>query len=51
MERKLATIQRISELKPIKDADKIEAALMEGLGWECVVKKGEFKVGDKIGLS
>jgi hypothetical protein len=48
MERKLATIQKISELKPIKDADKIEVALMESLGWECVVKKGAFKIGDKV---
>lgn len=46
--RKLATIQVISELRPIEGADKIEVALMEGLGWECVVKKGEFIVGDKI---
>jgi hypothetical protein len=47
-ERKLATIQKISELKPIEGADKIEVALMENLGWECVVKKREFQVGDKI---
>lgn len=46
--RKLATIQIISNLKPIEGADKIEVALMENLGWECVVKKGEFRVGDKI---
>lgn len=48
MERKLATIQVISELHPINGADKIELALMQNLGWECVIKKGEFKVGDKI---
>jgi len=48
MERKLATIQKISELRPIEGADKIEVALMEGLGWECVVKKGDFAVGDRV---
>ena len=42
--RKLATIDTIIELKPI--ADKIEVATVRG--WEVVVKKGEFKVGDKI---
>lgn len=42
--RQLAYIEVIKELKPIPDADKIEVATI--LGWECVVKKGEFKVGD-----
>jgi hypothetical protein len=46
--RKLATIQKIVELKPIFGADRIEVALMENLGWECVVKKGEVKVGDLV---
>ena len=46
MDRKLATIQVISELKPIPNADKIEVAVVKG--WECVVKKGEFTVGQKI---
>lgn len=45
MERKLASIQIISDLKPIEGADKIEVATC--LGWQCVVKKGEFKIGDK----
>jgi RNA ligase (TIGR02306 family) len=44
MNRKLASIQRIIDLKPIENADKIEVAQV--LGWHCVVKKGEFKVGD-----
>jgi len=42
--RKLATIQRIKNLTPIKKADRIELAYI--LGWECVVKKGEFKIND-----
>lgn len=43
--RELATIQKIKELKPIKKADRIEVAVVNG--WETVVKKGEFEVGDK----
>jgi len=46
MERKLAHIEIITNLRPIPGADKIEVA--EVLGWECVVKKGEFKVGEKV---
>lgn len=42
--RKLATIQRIDEIRPIEGADAIEVARV--LGWDVVVKKGEFKVGD-----
>lgn len=42
--RKLATIRAISQLKPIKDADLIEVAVIDG--WEVVIKKGEFNVGD-----
>ena len=42
--RKLAQVQQISEIKPIPDADAIELAQI--LGWQCVVKKGEFQPGD-----
>jgi len=42
--RQLAYIETIKDLKPIFDADKIEVATI--LGWEVVVKRGEFKVGD-----
>lgn len=42
--RKLASIQRISDLTPIDGADAIEVATI--LGWKVVVKKGEFRVGD-----
>lgn len=46
--RRLATIQTIESLSPIEGADSIVKATMVGLGWECVVKKDEFKVGDKV---
>ena len=42
--RKLASIQKIKEIVPIKDADKIEIAKV--LGWQVVVRKGQFKPGD-----
>ena len=45
MERVLASIQIISSLDKIEGADFIERATI--MGWTCVVKKGEFKVGDK----
>jgi RNA ligase (TIGR02306 family) len=41
--RHLASIQTITLLKPIKDADKIETALING--WECVVEKNKFQAG------
>ena len=44
--RKLAHIEVIESLTPIEGADKIEVAKV--LGWECVVKKGEFKVGQLV---
>jgi RNA ligase (TIGR02306 family) len=43
-ERKLASIQKIREIKPIKDADNIEIVRVNN--WDVVSKKGEFKVGD-----
>jgi RNA ligase (TIGR02306 family) len=42
--RKLASIQKIRALAPIEGADAIEKATV--LGWQLVVKKGEFQVGD-----
>ena len=42
--RKLASIQKIKSLEPIEGADAIEKAQV--LGWQLVVKKGEFKTGD-----
>lgn len=45
MERKLASIRKIKEIKPIEGADLIELVKVDG--WQCISKKGEFKVGDK----
>lgn len=44
--RNLASIQEIKEVNPIPNADAIEVASI--LSWNVVVRKGEFKVGDKI---
>ena len=44
MARTLASIQRIFEIVPIEGADRIELAKV--LGWQVVVKKGQFKPGD-----
>lgn len=41
--RKLASIQRIDDIKPIENAEKIELAKI--LGWNVIIKKNEFKVG------
>lgn len=46
MERKLASIQLVSEVYPIPEADAIEVAKV--LGWHVVIKKDEFKPGDKV---
>lgn len=42
--RKLASIRKIDEIRPIEGADAIECAVVGG--WTVVVKKGEFKPGD-----
>lgn len=44
--RKLATIRRIAEIKPIEGADFICAYRVDG--WWCVSKVDEFKVGDLV---
>lgn len=43
--RKLATVATVLELSPITWADTIEFAQIRG--WKVVVRKNEFKVGDK----
>lgn len=45
MQRTLASIVRIAELSPIAGADRIELARVAG--WQCVVKKGEFRAGER----
>ena len=42
--RKLASIQRIWNLEPIPDADRLELASVEG--WKVVVNKGQFYPGE-----
>jgi RNA ligase (TIGR02306 family) len=42
--RKLATIRRIDDVRPITGADAIECAVIGG--WTVVIKKGQFAVGD-----
>lgn len=42
--RELATIQRITSIEPIAGADSIMKATV--LGWNVVIRKDEFKVGD-----
>lgn len=43
--RKLVSLRTVSHIEPIKDADFIELAHIDG--WQCVVKKNEFKEGDQ----
>lgn len=44
--RKLATIRRIKDILPHNNADTLELAIVDG--WQVVVRKSEFKAGDKI---
>ena len=44
--RKMAHIEVIHSISPIDGADAIELACV--LGWQCVVKKGEFQVGQLV---
>ena len=44
--RNLASIQQVTSVEPIANADKIELAHV--LGWQCVIKKGEHKAGDLV---
>lgn len=44
--RKLATICKIDDIRPIDNADAIECAIVGG--WTVVVKKGEYNIGDIV---
>lgn len=44
MERKLVTIQRVHNITPMENADRLECVHV--LGWTCVAKKGEFQIND-----
>lgn len=44
--RRLVTVETIAQIDEIPDADAIEAARVRG--WNVVVKKGEFAVGDPV---
>ena len=44
MDRKLASVVKIADIQPIPNADAIVVAKVKG--WNVVIKKGEFKVGD-----
>lgn len=46
MSRKLASIQTVKAIKPIEGADRIE--IVQILNWDCVARKGEYQVGDKV---
>ena len=43
--RKLVSIQTIDDIQPIENADNIEVASVGG--WNIVIRKGEFKKGNK----
>jgi RNA ligase (TIGR02306 family) len=42
--RSLVTIQKVKQISVIADSDFLETAHV--MGWQCVVKKGEFREGD-----
>jgi len=44
--RKLASIQKILEVKNHPNADRLD--LVKVLGWQCVTRRDEFKVGDLV---
>lgn len=45
-QRQLASFRILSDVIPHPNADNLEIALVDG--WKCVVKKGDFKAGDRV---
>ncbi len=45
MDRKLASIQKVTSVEPIEGADRIEKIRV--MGWDVVAQKAEFKTGDQ----
>lgn len=43
MKRKLASIQRIVDIKPVENADTLDVATV--LGWHVVTGRNEFEIG------
>lgn len=46
MERKIASIKEILNITPIENAESIELATIDG--WQSVIKKGQFCIGDWV---
>lgn len=46
--RKISTVQEISEILEIPGADRIVIAKMQGVAWNVIVGKDQFKPGDKV---
>ena len=42
----MASVQTVKAIKPIEGADRIE--VVQVLNWDCVARKGEYRVGDKV---
>ena len=42
-------VARINEIKEIPGADNIEQGVIGG--WNCIIKKGDYKVGDLVGIA
>ena len=45
-ERKLAHVESVVDVAPVPNSDNLDVVTV--LGWRCVTKRGELKVGDKI---
>lgn len=45
MDRKLVTIRQVTDIQPIEGKDRIVLAQVGG--WNCIVQKSEFNIGDK----